>query len=153
MLHVGWRALLEQLRIELAQTVDLSRWEFLRRVVIPGTLPHFLLGLRFAVTAAWLALVVVEQVNATSGIGYMMELARNYGQTDVWALRGQTCGTATRFARRYACRDAGGQLDGWRQERSWRSATDILETTFRKGRTRVLLILYVCNDEACKEWG
>jgi len=27
--------------------------------------------------------VVVEQVNATSGIGYMMELARNYGQTDV----------------------------------------------------------------------
>ena len=51
--------------------------------VIPGALPHFLLGLRFAVTAAWLALVVVEQVNATSGIGYMMELARQYGQTDV----------------------------------------------------------------------
>jgi sulfonate transport system permease protein len=35
------------------------------------------------VTAAWLALVVVEQVNATSGIGYMMELARTYGQVDV----------------------------------------------------------------------
>ena len=77
----------------------------------------------------------------------------NYGQTDVWALRGQTCGTATRFARRYAFRDAGGQLDGWRQERSWKSATDVLETTFRKGRTRVLLILYVCNDDACEEWG
>ena len=45
--------------------------------------PGFLLGLRFAVTGAWLSLVVVEQINATSGIGYMMELARTYGQTDI----------------------------------------------------------------------
>jgi sulfonate transport system permease protein len=52
-------------------------------VIIPGALPGFLLGLRFAVTGAWLALVVVEQINSTSGIGYMMELARTYGQTDV----------------------------------------------------------------------
>ena len=48
-----------------------------------GALPGFLLGLRFAVTSAWLSLVVVEQVNSTSGIGYMMELARTYGQTEV----------------------------------------------------------------------
>jgi sulfonate transport system permease protein len=68
---------------ELAETVRLSRIQFVRHVVLPGALPGFLLGLRFAVTAAWLALVVVEQVNATSGIGYMMELARTYGQTDV----------------------------------------------------------------------
>ena len=32
---------------------------------------------------AWLALVVVEQLNATSGIGYMIDLARSYAQTDV----------------------------------------------------------------------
>ena len=32
---------------------------------------------------AWLSLVVVEQINSTSGIGYMMELARTYGQTDI----------------------------------------------------------------------
>ena len=69
--------------VELAQTVRLGRWAFLRRIVLPGTLPGFLLGLRFAVTGAWLALVVVEQINSTSGIGYMMELARTYGQTDV----------------------------------------------------------------------
>ncbi|MEU5002341.1 ABC transporter permease [Streptomyces sp. NPDC021622] len=68
---------------ELAETVGLSRAGFLRHVVLPGALPGFLLGMRFAVTGAWLALVVVEQVNATSGIGYMMELARTYGQTDI----------------------------------------------------------------------
>lgn len=69
--------------VELAETVRLSRWQFLRHVVVPGTLPGFLTGLRFSVTSSWLALVVVEQLNATSGIGYMVTLARNYAQTDV----------------------------------------------------------------------
>ncbi|WP_298091606.1 ABC transporter permease [uncultured Sphingomonas sp.] len=69
--------------VELAETVRLSRWQFLRHVVIPGSLPGFLTGLRFGVTSSWLALVVVEQLNATSGIGYMVTLARNYAQSDV----------------------------------------------------------------------
>lgn len=69
--------------VELAETVRLSRWQFLRYVVVPGSLPGFLTGLRFSVTSSWLALVVVEQLNATSGIGYMVTLARNYAQTDV----------------------------------------------------------------------
>jgi sulfonate transport system permease protein len=69
--------------VELAETLRLSRWQFLRHIVLPGALPGFLTGLRFGVTASWLALVVVEQLNATSGIGYMVTLARNYAQTDV----------------------------------------------------------------------
>lgn len=69
--------------VELSETLALSRWTFLRRIVLPGALPGFLTGLRFAATASWLALVVVEQLNATSGIGYMVTLARNYAQTDV----------------------------------------------------------------------
>jgi sulfonate transport system permease protein len=35
------------------------------------------------VTSALLGLVVVEQYNATSGIGHMITLAEQYGQTDV----------------------------------------------------------------------
>lgn len=69
--------------VELAQTVGLSRWGFIRRVALPGSLPGFFTGLRLAVTISWLALVVVEQVNATSGIGYLMTQARTYGQIDV----------------------------------------------------------------------
>ncbi|MFI6048292.1 ABC transporter permease [Nocardia sp. NPDC051321] len=69
--------------VELAQTVGLSRWGFIRRIALPGALPGFFTGLRLAVTIAWLALVVVEQVNATSGIGYLMTQARTYGQIDV----------------------------------------------------------------------
>jgi sulfonate transport system permease protein len=80
--HNGLRTI-DARYVELAQTVGLSQWDFIRRVVLPGALPGFLLGLRFAVTGAWLSLVVVEQINSTSGIGYMMELARTYGQTDI----------------------------------------------------------------------
>jgi sulfonate transport system permease protein len=51
--------------------------------VFPGALPGFFVGLRLAVTHAWTALVVVEQVNATEGIGFLMTQARVYGQTEI----------------------------------------------------------------------
>lgn len=80
--HTALRAI--DLRyVELAETLRLTRRQFLGRIVLPGALPGFLTGLRFGATAAWLALVVVEQLNATSGIGYMVTLARDYAQTDV----------------------------------------------------------------------
>lgn len=69
--------------VELAETVRVNYWQFIRHVVLPGALPGFLLGLRFGVMGAWLGLVVVEQFNTTSGIGYMINLARNYAQADV----------------------------------------------------------------------
>jgi sulfonate transport system permease protein len=80
--HAGLRGI--DLRyVELAHSLGLGYPEFLRRVVLPGALPGFLTGLRLAVTACWTALVVLEQINATSGIGYLMNRARDYGQTDV----------------------------------------------------------------------
>uniref|UniRef100_UPI0035CB13CD ABC transporter permease n=1 Tax=uncultured Sphingomonas sp. TaxID=158754 RepID=UPI0035CB13CD len=80
--HSALRAI-DLKQVELAETLGFGRAAFIRHVVLPGALPGMLLGLRFGVTATWLALVVVEQLNATSGIGYMITLARNYAQTDV----------------------------------------------------------------------
>lgn len=68
---------------ELAETVDIRRSEFIRSVVLPGATPGFLLGMRFAITTALLTLVVVEQINTTSGIGYMIHTASTYGQTEI----------------------------------------------------------------------
>jgi sulfonate transport system permease protein len=69
--------------VELAETVHLRRWQFIRTVVLPGSLPSVFVGLRLAVTGSWLSLVVLEQINATSGIGYLMFQAQNYAQTEV----------------------------------------------------------------------
>jgi sulfonate transport system permease protein len=80
--HAALRAI-DARYVELAQTVRLGRLQFIRSVALPGALPGFLMGVRLALTSAWLSLVVVEQINATSGIGYMMSLARSYGQTEI----------------------------------------------------------------------
>lgn len=69
--------------VELAETVHLRRWQFIGTVVLPGSLPSVFVGLRLAVTGSWLSLVVLEQINATSGIGYLMFQAQNYAQTEV----------------------------------------------------------------------
>ncbi|MEU1318846.1 ABC transporter permease [Streptomyces tibetensis] len=69
--------------VELAEVQGLSKFQFIRQVVVPGALPGFFVGLRLGVTGSWLGLVVLEQINATSGLGYLMFQAQNYGQTDV----------------------------------------------------------------------
>ncbi|WP_432493969.1 ABC transporter permease [Kineococcus gypseus] len=95
--------------VELAETVGLGRREFVTRVALPGALPGFFTGLRMGVTVSWLGLVVVEQINATSGIGYLMTQARTYGQTDVivvglvvYALLGLASDALVRAAERRA---------------------------------------------------
>lgn len=69
--------------VELAQVLRLNRTQFIRQVVFPGALPGLFIGLRLAVNISWLSLVVLEQINATSGLGYMMFQAQNYGRMDV----------------------------------------------------------------------
>ncbi|GAA1394325.1 ABC transporter permease [Catellatospora coxensis] len=106
--HNGLRSI-DSRYVELGESLRLRPGVFLRRIVLPGALPGFLLGMRFAVVGAWLSLVVVEQINSTSGIGYMMELARQYGQTDViivglvlYGLLGLLSDGAVRLAQRKA---------------------------------------------------
>lgn len=81
-LHKGIRAVDPKL-MEMASILGLSRWATIRFVVIPGAMPDFLIGLRFAVGISWLMLVVAEQVNAESGIGHMMMDAQDFLRTDI----------------------------------------------------------------------
>jgi sulfonate transport system permease protein len=68
---------------ELARVLGLDRRTLVRRVVLPGALPGFLVGLRLSVAIAWLLLVFAETINASSGIGYLMARAQVFQQTDV----------------------------------------------------------------------
>lgn len=73
----------DQSLIEAGRTLGLSRLAMIRNVVLPGALPSALVGLRYSLGIAWLALVFGEQINATAGIGYLMANAREFFQTDV----------------------------------------------------------------------
>ena len=72
--------------IETARTFGVGRWRLVRDVVVPGAIPHFLVGLRFAMTGAWLIMIVAEQINAKSGLGFLMNEARTWFRTDIIVL-------------------------------------------------------------------
>lgn len=69
--------------IEAARAFGLSRAAIIRHVVLPGALPALLVGLRYALSISVLILVVAEQINATSGLGYLINNARDFMRTDI----------------------------------------------------------------------
>lgn len=68
---------------ELARSLRLTRFETARHVVIPAVTPQVLVGLRQSLGAAWIALIVAEQVNAGAGLGYLINNARDFLRIDV----------------------------------------------------------------------
>jgi sulfonate transport system permease protein len=68
---------------DVATTLRLSRFERARRLIIPAALPGTLVGLRLSLAVAWLVLIVSETINADRGIGFIINNARNFLQTDV----------------------------------------------------------------------
>ncbi|GIE94245.1 ABC transporter permease [Paractinoplanes rishiriensis] len=83
--YAGIRDIDERL-VEAARTCGLGTWQRIRHVVLPGAMPALFLGLRLAIGAAWLSLVVGEQTNTQNGIGFLMMEAREFSQTDVVVL-------------------------------------------------------------------
>jgi len=81
-LFAGIRAVDKRL-VEAGNCFGLSRRALIRYIILPGALPSFLVGLRYALGIAWLSLVVAEQVNANAGLGYLIMNARDYMRTDI----------------------------------------------------------------------
>lgn len=106
-IHAGIRGVDARL-IEAGRVLGLRGWGMIRHVVLPGALPGALVGLRYALGTAWLALVWAEQVNASQGIGYLMNNAQQFFQTDVivvclitYAILGLLCDLVVRLATKY----------------------------------------------------
>jgi sulfonate transport system permease protein len=104
--YAGIRDIDERL-VDAARACGLGPAARLRHVVLPGALPALFLGLRLAIGAAWLSLVVGEQVNAQTGVGFLMMEAREFSQTDVvvlglliYAVLGLLSDLALRYAER-----------------------------------------------------
>lgn len=68
--------------VEMAGAAGASRWRLITRVLLPGALPGALVGFRFALAYSVLGLVVAEQINADSGIGFMIGQAQSYNRID-----------------------------------------------------------------------
>ncbi|MET0283118.1 MAG: ABC transporter permease [Polyangiales bacterium] len=69
--------------LDAARSLGLTRREQIIHVILPGALPSLLVGLRYALSLAVLVLVVAEQINASQGLGYLINEARDFMRTEV----------------------------------------------------------------------
>ena len=69
--------------VEAGRTFGLNRLGLVFRVILPGALPGFLVGLRFALVGAWVIDVVAEEINAQSGLGYLINQAQATNRIDI----------------------------------------------------------------------
>ena len=51
-------------------------------IIAPSIAPQLLVGLRQSLAIAWLSLIVAEQINAESGLGYIINNARDFLRVD-----------------------------------------------------------------------
>jgi sulfonate transport system permease protein len=68
---------------DVARVYELPRGQWLRRVVIPATLPELVTGLRIALGRSWATLMVAELLAAESGLGQMIQYAREMFRMDI----------------------------------------------------------------------
>ena len=69
--------------VEAMRSFGLRGWALVREVVLPGALPSLLSGFRLSMTLSVIALIAAEEINTTSGIGYLMNQAETFSRTDI----------------------------------------------------------------------
>ncbi len=67
---------------ELAATLNLSGFDRLRFILLPGAFPHIVTGLRIGFGYSWRALVGAELFAAASGLGYLILDSQEMARTD-----------------------------------------------------------------------
>lgn len=72
--------------VEAGRTVGLGRFGLIRHVILPSAVPSGLVGLRYSIGVSWLILVFAETINATTGIGFLINNAREFFETDTIVL-------------------------------------------------------------------
>ncbi|MBR3524465.1 MAG: ABC transporter permease [Lachnospiraceae bacterium] len=72
--------------LELARVFGKNRMEVLFRIILPSALPSIFTGLRLGISHAWTAVVTAEMIAASSGVGYMIQFARELAQPDLLLL-------------------------------------------------------------------
>lgn len=90
-------------RVRAARALGAARGQVVRFVILPSALPSILTGLRIALGAGWTTLVAAELIAATEGLGFMIQSAANFLNTEVVIL-GILVIAAVAFALEFAVR-------------------------------------------------
>ncbi len=67
--------------VEVSKSMETPFLKHVFKMVIPGAAPNIFTGLRTGLSSCWMCVVAAELVASTTGLGYMIMNARQYGQT------------------------------------------------------------------------
>ncbi|MBO0892235.1 MAG: ABC transporter permease [Acidothermales bacterium] len=68
---------------DAARTLGAGRAHIVFHVIVPGSLPHILTGLRSAVGFGWRALIAAEIIGASTGLGAMIYQSKEFLRSDI----------------------------------------------------------------------
>jgi len=68
--------------IDLAQVMTLTRWQLVRRIILPAATPNVMVSLRYAAGLAWALVVVAEGLSGLEGLGFLIFRAQGLLLTD-----------------------------------------------------------------------
>lgn len=101
----------ERTLLKVAQSASASEALLLRDVLLPSAMPYILTGLRLAVGAGWLTVVVAEMMAVKSGLGYLITYAQTVFKPEliiagilIIGVIGLTLDQILRVVRRRLCR-------------------------------------------------
>lgn len=63
--------------IEVGQVYGLNSFQLVTRIILPASLPSFLIGLRSGLGLGWMFVVAAELMGASKGLGYLLVLGQN----------------------------------------------------------------------------
>ena len=70
-------------KVHAAYSLGASRWQIMRHVIVPNSLPEIFTGARVAMGVCWGTVVAAELVAADKGAGMMIMTASKFQNTDV----------------------------------------------------------------------
>ncbi len=65
--------------LEVSKVMNTPPLKNVFRVIIPSAVPNIFTGLRTGLSSCWMCVVAAELVSSTTGLGFMISDARNYG--------------------------------------------------------------------------
>jgi len=70
-------------KVHAAYSLGASKWQLMRHVIVPNSLPEIFTGARVAMGVCWGTVVAAELVAAEKGAGMMVMVASRFQNTDI----------------------------------------------------------------------
>jgi len=76
----------DPLLLRAAQNLGARRWQVMREVILPGSLPQIFSGMKVILGLSWTCVISAELVAAREGLGFLIMNGKEFFQTEIVVL-------------------------------------------------------------------